>query len=164
MTLRSRLIRLAHENPALRADLLPLLAEDGVKTAVSAVTIDGARYTWKRGPKGSKGRSGIGSPPDRFRPWHLRASDDRFIIALNHNRFLAPYMPEPNEPPAWKVMLRFDSHPDEVAKHGGYVQLYLKARFPSAEGDDEGTQEAMAAGVRAWEKMKKDRDAKPAGG
>lgn len=164
MTLRSKIIRLAHENPSLRADLLPILAEDGVKTAVSAVTIDGVRYTWKRANKAPKGRRGIGAPPDRFRPWYLKAQDDSFIIALNHNRFIASYIAEPSDPPAWKVMLRFRSHPDEKDRHGGFVQLYLKARFPSAEGDDEGTQEAMAAGVRAWEKMKRERDAKLAGG
>lgn len=61
-------------------------------------------------------------------------------------------------------MLRFPSHPEEVDRHGGFVQLYLKTRFPSTAGDDDGTQEAMAAGVRAWEKMKKDRDARLAGG
>ncbi len=164
MTLRSKIIRLAHENPSLRDSLLPLLVDDGVKTAVSAVTIDGVRYTWKRANKAPRGRSGIGSPPDQFRPWYLRAQDDSFIVALNHNQFSSSFMTKSSDPPAWKVMLRFPSHPEEVDRHGGFVQLYLKTRFPSVAGDDEGTQEAMAAGVRAWEKMKKDRDEKLAGG
>ncbi len=164
MTLRSKIIRLAHENPALRADLLPILAEDGVKTAVSAVTIDGVRYAWKRADKSPRGMRGIGSAPDQFRPWYLKAPDGSFIIALNHSEFTAAHMRKTNDPPAWKVMLRFPSLPEEVSKNGTLTQFYLKARFPSAEGDDEGTQEAMAVGVRAWEKMKKDRDAKLAGG
>lgn len=162
MTLRSKIIRLAYENPDLREDLLPILAE-GVKTAVAkSVTVDGNRYTWKRAGKATKGRAGLGAPPDKFRPWQLMlANSDRdMIIQVTHNRFIPPFQPEPTDPPAWKVMLRFKSLPDEIAKHGTFAQFYLKTRFPSENGDEEGVQEAMNAGVKAWEKLKAERDAK----
>lgn len=160
MTLRSKVIRLAYENPELRGDLLPILSRDPVKVAVAkSVTVDGNRYTWKRAGKAPKGRSGMGSPPDQFRPWYLRAQDDSFIIALNHTQFIPPFSTT-NDPPAWKVMLRFRSHPDEVAKNGGFTQFYLKTRFPSENGDEDGVQEAMNAGVKAWEKLKAERDEK----
>lgn len=160
MSLRSKVIRLAHEKPELRGKLLPLLVEDGVKTAVKAVTIEGTRYTWKRANKAPKGRSGWGSPPDQFRAWRLEDSKGNLIVQILHNRYIPPFQSEPSEPPAWKVMLRFTSHPEEMAKNGTYTQFFLKARFPSENGDEEGIEEAMAASVRAWEKLKRERDEK----
>lgn len=151
-TLRSQLIRLAHDNPDLRGELLPLLADK--VAAPGAVTIGGVRYKWKRDTK-STGRGSIGTGPNHLRGWYLKDAEDHAIILIQHSHHIPPYWPQPDKQ-EWKVIMRFPALPEEVGKN--QVDFTLKMRFPSKDGE-EGIEDAMAAGVRAYTNLKIKRDA-----
>jgi hypothetical protein len=158
-TLRSKLIRLAAEQSALRADLLPLLRKATSLPGLTLThpTLGTVKYKWTRAKKsGGSRKERIGEAPPYFRAWYLSGPDDSFIAALHHTHYIsAPY--RPTEDPAWKVMLRLPALPEEANKFGAYREFTLKGRWPSPSGDEEGVAEAAAAAVRAYTKLYEER-------
>ena len=142
-TLRSQVIRLAHQKPELRPLLLPLLKE--ARVTLPAETIDGVKYKWVQSKKRT-GRSAIGSAPQQLRSWRLEAPDGTLIAQLLHTHDVEAYV-TPSEPPAWRVHIRVSNK-----------DLNLKGRFPDPDlKGDENTaalQSAAKLAVQGYTKFK----------
>jgi hypothetical protein len=119
-----------------------------------AVTlVSGESCRWKRDKKVPGGLGGANSRDERFRGWSLQGKTGSHIL-LHHTHDLPMYV-TPKGPPEWRVQLRFPSTQEERdgGTYGTSRDFFLKRRFPSPNGDEEGLQEAMQAGVHAWNKM-----------
>lgn len=137
MSLRNRIIHLAHAEPELRGVLLPLLERDPV-TAVKTEKYNGVKFTWKQA-KRQKGRAGIGQADQKYASWSLQnpTYPGVHIVVLRHNLDVMSYVTRPDEP-FWKISIRVPSvSDDEKMSHGGYRELYVKKTFPAPEGSDD---------------------------
>lgn len=123
------------------------------KTAAKTVTIKGVRCTWNRAPKRS-GRSGMGSGPNKFRPWYLESPEGKILVTISHTGDYPPFV-SVSEPPAWKVQFRFPAKAADVERYGAYRDFTLKARIDSPEGDEDEASvlRAMNLAVSSYEKQ-----------
>lgn len=134
-----------------------ILGRGTMKTSAMNVTIDGVKYTWKREPV-LKGRMSIGSAPSQFRPWRLISSDGQRLIAQITHTLGIKSFEAAKEPPAWKVMIRVPTHPEEQMTHGTTKNIFLKGSFPSPQGDTENIQPAMELAVKGYMQFIKGRE------
>ena len=121
-----------------------------VSKTAAGLTVDGVRYTWRRDRK-------TDFRDDRFRGYALVKPDGGLIANLSHTHDVAPYDHRTLEPPAWKVMIRVPATEEERGTHGTLRNVFLKPRFPSQNGDAEGSQAAMDFAVQAFTHWMKDR-------
>jgi len=126
------------------------------KTAGASVAINGTQYNWKRVAQ-TTGNRAIGSGLPEFRSWQLTGPDGNLIAQLIHSQDLPPYVksPDKNE---WKIIIRIPATPEERKQHGSEKSLTLTKRVSSEHGDLEGTPEAMALAVKAYQQFIKGRE------